>query len=346
MDAGLGSGDHGYRPVDGWAKLPPGWRLGDVGGVGVDRHDNVYVFHRGEHPLIVLDRDGHYVRSWGDGVFSRPHGVHMGPDDTIYLTDDGDHSVRKCTLDGRVLLTLGLPGSPAPFMSGVPFHRCTHTALSPTGDLYVSDGYGNACVHKFAPDGRLLRSWGGPGSDPGEFNLPHNIACDAAGLVYVADRENHRIQVFDGDGRFQAQWHDLHRPSALCMSPAHDGVCYVGEIGPYYAFNRAAPNLGPRLSILGPDGRRVARIAAAPAAGEGAGQFWSPHGLAVDSRGDVYVGEVSYTAWPSIHPDRPRPPVLRTLQKLARVGAAARTGPAPRNAGHGATPEAAEERRR
>jgi len=103
-------------------------------------------------------------------------------------------------LEGKVLMTLGMPGKPAPYMSGEPFHRCTHTALSPTGDLYVSDGYGNSRVHKYSPDGKLLMSWGGPGTDPGEFNIAHNITCDADGWVYVADRENHRVQVFDGNG--------------------------------------------------------------------------------------------------------------------------------------------------
>jgi hypothetical protein len=97
----VGIGEYTYRIVENWAKLPAGWKFADVGGAGVDAKDNVYIFHRGEHPLIVLDRNGHYVRSWGDGVFTRPHGVHMGPDETIYLTDDGDHSVRKCTLGGR-----------------------------------------------------------------------------------------------------------------------------------------------------------------------------------------------------------------------------------------------------
>jgi hypothetical protein len=193
MSTTFGSGEYRYRVVEDWAKLPPGWSLGDVAGVGIDARDNVYLFHRGPHPLIVLDRDGNYVRSWGDEIFTRAHGVHIGPDDTIWLTDDGDHTVRQCTLDGRVLVTLGVPGEPAPFMSGHPFRRCTHTALSPKGDVYVSDGYGNARVHMYSPDGRRIRSWGGPGCGPGEFNLPHNIACDADGWVYVADRENHRI---------------------------------------------------------------------------------------------------------------------------------------------------------
>jgi DNA-binding beta-propeller fold protein YncE len=319
IDAIVGSGDFTYRVVDNFARLPEGWQFGDVAGVGVDGKDQVYVFHRGEHPLVVLDREGNFVKAWGDGVFKRPHGVHMGPDDTIYLTDDGDHSVRKCTLDGKVLLTIGVPGEPAHFMSGVPFRRCTHTALSPDDAIYVSDGYGNARVHKYTPDGKLLKSWGEPGSQPGQFNLPHNIACDADGWVYVADRENHRIQVFDGEGRFEAQWHNLHRPSGMNMPPGKCPICYVGEIGPYYEFNRGAPNLGPRVSILSNEGKLLASITTVPAAGTGAGQFISPHGLAVDSRGDLYVGEVAYTAWPSLFPGEPVPKRLRSLQKFQRV---------------------------
>ena len=99
--------------------------------------------------MIVFDRDGNFLRSWGEGLFPRAHGVFMAPDDTLWLTDDGDHTVRQCTLEGKVLLTLGIPGKPAPYMSGEPFHRCTHTAMSPNGDIYVSDGYGNARVHKY-----------------------------------------------------------------------------------------------------------------------------------------------------------------------------------------------------
>ena len=231
------------------------------------------------------------LRTWGEGIFKRAHGIHMGPDDTIYLTDDDDHTVRKCTLEGKVLLTIGVPGKPAPFMSGEPFRRCTHTALSPDNEIYVSDGYGNARIHKYTQDGKRVLSWGEPGAGPGEFNLPHNIACDADGWVYVADRENHRIQVFDGNGRFETQWHNLHRPSGMYMPPGKCPVCYVGEIGPYYEFNRDAPNLGPRVTILSNEGKVLSRVTREPGGGLGAGQFISPHGLAVDSRGDLYVGE-------------------------------------------------------
>jgi hypothetical protein len=248
----------------------------------------------------------------------------MGPDDTIFCTDDGDHSVRQCTLDGKVLLTLGSPGEPAPYQSGRPFNRCTHTAHAPNGDFYVSDGYGNARIHKYAPDGRHLFSWGEPGTEPGQFNLPHNIVCDAEGYVYVADRENHRIQVFDGKGKYVAQWNNLHRPSGLFMTQGRCPLCIVGEIGPYLRANFGWPNVGPRVSILSHDGRLLSRIDASPSAGTGPGQFISPHGIAADSRGDIYVGEVSYTGWPSLFPDEPIPKGLRCLQKFVKVGAPAR----------------------
>ena len=229
----VGSGDYRYRVNADWAKLPEGWSFKEVGGVGVDSHDNVYVFNRGDHPMMVFDRDGNFLRSWGEGQYPRAHGVHVAPDDTMFLTDDGGHFVRKVTLDGKVLLELGVPGKPAPFMSGEPFHRCTHTALSPKGEIYVSDGYGNSRVHKYSPDGKLLLSWGEPGTGEGEFNIVHNICCDADGWVYVADRENHRVQVFDGNGKFETQWQNLHRPCGLCMPYGHqaDLLCRRGRPG-------------------------------------------------------------------------------------------------------------------
>ena len=217
MAVQLGSGEYTFEVDENWAKVPEEITLGDCAAVGVDRQNRVYAFNRGEHPVAVFDAEGNLLRSWGEGVFHRPHGVHMGPDDTIWLTDDGDHTVRKCTLEGKVLMTLGVPGEPKPYMSGEPFHRCTHTALSPKGEIYVSDGYGNARIHKYTPDGKLLMSWGEPGTGEGEFNIVHNICCDADGWVYVADRENHRVQVFDGNGKYETQWNNLHRPCGLYM---------------------------------------------------------------------------------------------------------------------------------
>ena len=154
---------------------------------------------------------------------------------------------------------MGVPGKPAEYMSGEPFHRCTHTALAPNGDIYVSDGYGNARVHKYSPDGKLLMSWGEPGTEPGQFNIVHNICTDADGWVYVADRENHRVQVFDGNGKYEAQWNNLHRPCGSTCRRAPP-VCYIGELGPVQAVNRHSPNLGPRVCIVDNQGNFLSRF--------------------------------------------------------------------------------------
>src|SRR3984893_10853404 len=314
----IGEAEYRYEVIENWGRLPDGWQYGEVAAVGVDSKDNVYVFARGKHPMIVFDRAGNFLRSWGEGLFNRPHGVHVAPDDTLYCTDDGDHTVRRMTPDGKMLLEIGVPGEPAPYMSGDPLNRCTHTALSPDGDLYVADGYGNARVHKYSPDGKLLFSWGEPGTDPGKFNIVHNICCDADGWVYVADRENHRVQVFDGNGKFETQWQNLHRPCGLCMPYGHQPIFYVGEVGPAAAVSRDIPNLGPRVSIVDHQGKLIGRFGDTPAGTE-LGKFLAPHGLAVDSHGDVYVGEVSWTAWPQIYPGKPHPADLRSLQKFEKV---------------------------
>ena len=313
----LGTARFTYEVAEGWGKLPPGWSFKEAAAVGVDAKDNVYVFNRGAHPMIIFDRQGHFLRSWGEGVFPRAHGITMGPDDTIFCTDDADHTVRKCTLEGKVLLTLGTPGKPAPFMSGRPFNRCTHVAIDPrNGDFYVSDGYGNARVHKHAPDGKPLFSWGESGTDPGQFNIVHNICTDRDGWVYVADRENHRVQVFDPNGKYQTQWVNLARPCGLYIDQKGDQRVYVGELGVAIASNREATGLGPRVSVLDIQGNVLARLGDQPP-GEQVGRFIAPHGVCIDSRGDIYVAEVSWTSQGSnLNPPRE----LRSLQKLVKKG--------------------------
>lgn len=312
----LGSGDYRYEVIESWGKLPDGWHFKEVAAVGVDNHDNVYCFTRGDHPVIVFDKNGNFQHSWGEGTFKRAHGVTMAPDDTIFLTDDGDHTVRKCTLDGKVLMTLGIPGKAAAYQGGEPFNRCTHVAFSPRGDIYVSDGYGNSRVHKYSPDGKLLLSWGEPGSDPGQFNIVHNICTDKEGWVYVADRENNRVQVFDGNGKYETQWNNMHRPCALYMDTTkREPICYVGELGPGLGVNLEAPNLGNRVDIYDKYGKRLARLGDIRA-GEKPGQFIAPHGIALGSNGDIFVAEVSWT----IMGQRLQPPrELRSLQKLKKL---------------------------
>ena len=311
----VGSGSMTYELAEGWAKLPQGWSFHEVAAVGNDSRDNVYVFGRGEHPMMIFDREGNFLSSWGEGEFTRPHGLTMGPDDSVWLTDDGDHTIRKFTLSGKLLMTLGTRGQASPYQGGTPFNRPTHAAISPiTGDIYVSDGYGNSRVHKYAPNGRYLFSWGEPGIDEGQFNIPHNICTDKEGLVYVADRENHRVQIFDPNGRFLDMWNNIHRPCGLYANLEGDGHFYIGELGPGMSVNRRCPNLGHRVSIFNREGKLVTRFGD-PEEGEGPGQFIAPHGICVDSCGDIYVGEVSWTILGQ-YLDPPRE--LRSLQKFVR----------------------------
>ena len=218
----LGSGEFAYEVVAGWEKPPAGIGWREVAGVVTDAEDNVYVFSRGDHPMVVFDKDGNFIKSWGEGVFSRAHGVTAGPDDTLYCTDDGDHTVRQCTLDGEIVMTIGVPNEPAKLYSGDPFNRCTHVAVDPAdGSLFVTDGYGNSRIHKYTPDGVLIKSWGGPGTDPGQFNIVHNIAADRDGYLYVCDRENHRVQIFNREGGIEDVWHNVHRPCAIYIDDDH-----------------------------------------------------------------------------------------------------------------------------
>ena len=316
----MSDGGYVYEVAEGWGKLPEGWDFGgDAAGVGVDKDDRVYVFNRGAHPVIIFDREGNFIGSWGEGLFTRAHGVTMGPDDTIYLTDDGDHTVRKCTLDGKVLLTIGSPGKPTPFHSGLPFNRCTHVALSPDGEIYVSDGYCNSKVHKYTPAGEHMFSWGESGTLEGQFNVPHNICTDGDGIVYVADRENHRVQLFSPDGKFISQWVNMARPCGMYLDQKEKKV-YTGDLGTALSINEGAPGIGPRVCIYDLGGKLLAKFGdSGPAElgffGEEVGKFIAPHSVAIDSVGDIYVGEVSW-AVKGRHLDPPRQ--LRCIQKLIK----------------------------
>jgi len=304
----LGSGAFTYTE-QAWPTLPEGWSFYEVADVVVGPGDRVYVYNRGEHPMMVFEADGTFVTSWGEGVFTRAHGVTLGPEGHLYCADDDGHRIFVCTLEGEVLSTIG---GHAPAQSGLPFNRPTKVAFDHhTGEMYVADGYGNARVHKYTAGGRLLFSWGEYGTDPGQFNLVHSIAVDASGRVYVADRENHRVQIFDAEGTFLEQWVNMHRPCGLHV----DGdLAYVGQLPTHLAVNADYPNIGACVTVHDLSGRRLARLGDVRP-GEGPGQFVAPHGLAIDSRGDLYVGEVSWSAYGRLL-DPPR--TARSLRKLVR----------------------------
>jgi DNA-binding beta-propeller fold protein YncE len=310
--------------------LPDGWRFVEVAGVAVDSRDRVFVFNRGEHPLLVFDRDGRFLSSWGEGLFARAHGLTIGPDDSVYCTDDLDHTVRKFTSEGTLLLTLGVSGKPSDTgatsmdyrtirHAGPPFNFPTNLALTTDGSIYITDGYGNARVHKFAADGLHLLTWGEPGAGAGQFRVPHGIAVTPEGTVVVADRENCRLQFFDPDGRYLTEWGDIARPCQVTVDEA--GNLYVAELGFRAGMwpGTSAPSpdaTGGRVSVFDPEGRLLARwgggsVPTAP------GDFFAPHDICLDSRGDLYVGEV---VWSGGGNRGVVPPDCRALQKFTRVG--------------------------
>jgi DNA-binding beta-propeller fold protein YncE len=300
-----------YAVVDGFFRRPRGWTFVEVADVGIDGDDNVYVFCRGTHPVMIFDKEGRFLDAWGEfgeNSFTFPHGLSVGRDGFVYTADSRDHTVRKWTSDGKLVLTLGSAHQNAPAFSGKPFNRPTHATVAANGDIYVSDGYGNAKIHVFGPDGQLKFSWGEPGKEPGEFNTVHSVFIDHDDddTLYVADRFNNRIQIFTPMGEFVGQWDGLHLPQSVRKGP--DGAFYVAE-------------LANRVSVLSADGTVLARwgdgvelddveiggvALARPDAPSrdpmitgrvvndpGPGLFCAPHGIAVDSEGSFYVAESS-----------------------------------------------------
>jgi sugar lactone lactonase YvrE len=270
----LGARSYTYKVVDGWGRGPGCPTLGLISAVGIDSHDQVYLFNRLPQPaVLVFDREGRFLHSWGEGLFTTPHGLWISPDDRVFLADCGDHTIRVCTTDGQVQQTLGTAGhAGAP---DTPFNQPTWAKRSPSGETYVSDGYGQYRVHRFAADGKLLKSWGEKGDRPGQFALPHSVVVDRHGRVLVADRENHRVQIFDAEGKFLEQWTDLLQPMDLFIDA--DDTVFVAEAQ-------------QRVSVYSLDGELLSRWGEK---GSAPGQFSdSPHGLCVDSRGDLYVCEV------------------------------------------------------
>lgn len=305
----VGAGVFRYRVAPNWPTLPSGWDLVEVTAVATDARGRVYVFNRGEHPVAIFSPAGDFISSWGEGVFARPHGITIGADDAVYCVDDLDHTVKKFSLDGRLLLKLGTSGrfsdtgaTTVDFRNiqrvGPPFNFPTNLAVSPNGDLYVADGYGNARIHRFSPDGKLLQSWGEPGNGPGEFHVPHGIAIDRDGMVYVADRENSRVQIFSADGQYMTEWNGIARPCQVFID--NDQNVFVAELG-YRAgmwpgTHPPTPDAtGGRMSIFNRQGQLQARWGGGdnPCA---PGDFFAPHDVSVDSCGDVYVGEVTMSA--------------------------------------------------
>jgi hypothetical protein len=317
MSVVLGSGEHRYRVVENWAKLPDGWSFKDVAAVAVDGKDQVYVFNRGEHPMMVFDRAGNF-RAPGAGSSAVRTACTSMPDDILYCTDDGDHSVRRCSTAGKI----------------EPHHRRSRQARPLRGRRAVPSLH----AHRLSPKGRHLRLGRlrqcaraqvlarrqaaialGQGPAPsGQFNIAHNIATDDDGWSTLpiarttASGVRRQQQIRERSGTTCTA-----RAASIAAAAKPDFV--ISELGPGMPVNLKAPNLGPRLSIVDGQGKLIARLGGKEGPGLEPGKFIAPHGLALDSKGDIYVGEVSYTNWKTSFPDKPMPTTIRSLQKLEKV---------------------------
>jgi DNA-binding beta-propeller fold protein YncE len=305
----IAAGERQYELVKDWGTLPEGWTWGQVAGVACDSQDRVHVYTRTNHPYMVFDRSGTLVHHGGEDDFDMAHSLYIDADDSVFVLSHRGHFIMKFDRDGELMLTLGERGKPSdsgytkegrvpaspwasggglPITNGVghggpPFNQPTDVAVAANGDIFVSDGYRNSRVHKFAADGRLLKSWGEPGhardlrntkDGPGLFHTPHGIWVDGD-RVYVLDRENNRIQIFSTDGEFISMWINLERPTDMYVD--RDGIAYVSE-------------LEDHVSILDLDGNLIGRFGSERS--NAPGKFWGPHAIWADSQGDLYVGEV------------------------------------------------------
>ena len=319
-----------YEVIDGFFRRPKGWTFVEVADVGVDPDDNVYVFCRGTHPVMIFDKEGRFLDAWGEiggeHYFTFPHGLSVGRDGYVYTADSRDHTVRKWTNDGKLVLTLGSANQNATAFSGKPFNRPAHATVASNGDIYVTDGYGNANVHCFSPQGELKFSWGVPGNGPGEFNTVHSVFIDHddGDTLYVADRFNNRVQFFTPTGEFLGQWDNLRLPQSVRKGP--DGAFYVAELEHRVTvLSRAGTVLARWGEGVETDDAEIGGVALAlPTAPSrnpmvkgrvlndpGPGLFCAPHGIAVDSQGSFYVAESS-ESWIGL--DRGS----RSIQKFVR----------------------------
>ena len=266
----------GETPPPRSSNLQPG-----VSGVAVDRDDNVYAFHRGEHPILVFDESGQFLRSGGDGITGTvPHFIEVDDQGNVWVVDEAAHRVLKFNSElTEILLQIGVTDEPG--YDNVHLDRPADVDIASTGEILIADGYGNNRIAKFSPDGEFIEQWGGGPQDEstadGEFHLPHAVEIDQNDKVYVLDRENRRIQMFDLDGKFLGKWTHLGYAWGLFVS--RDGqYAYIAE----HDHEQVMQVSTATGEVLARWGRQ----------GHGPSEFDWAHGIAVDSHGDIYVGEV------------------------------------------------------
>ena len=298
--AGPNAAPNPYKMQENWAQLPSDRKFGSAIKVQVDHSDgkSIWVFDRCGStecansmiaPIQKFDSSGKFQKTFGADMFAVPHGFYVDADGNVWAGDQIAQNGKGADLikfnpDGRVLMTLGKPGMPgngSDYLSAV-----SAVVVAPNGDIYVADGHGsgtNDRIVKFSKDGKFITQWGKHGKAPGEFDTPHGIALDSAGLVYVADRANNRIQIFAPDGKFVAEWKQFGRPSDIAIDKKD--MIYVAD-SQSDASNNPGFQRGVRIGSA-KDGKVMAFIPE-PSAETGA-----PEGVGVDDAGNVYGGWVA-----------------------------------------------------
>ncbi|MCS7023317.1 MAG: peptidyl-alpha-hydroxyglycine alpha-amidating lyase family protein [Bryobacteraceae bacterium] len=263
--------------VPDWPQLPKGFIFGEVSGVDVDRQDNVWVFHRGSHPVIQFDKNGRMLQAWKDLGVKSSHGLRIDPGGNVWLVDVAGHSLLKFSPSGRLLMVIASAGAAAGDNdSKYAYNRPTSLAFHPNGHFYVSDGYVNARVVRYTPEGEYVQHWGKKGAADGEFDLAHDITIDRRGRIYVADRSNHRVQIFDENGKFLGKWTHLGQPW---------GLYYVAKEDAIYLCD----GWKNRVLKVNLDGQILGELGSF---GKSPGKFDFAHHLSVDSEGSLYVAEI------------------------------------------------------
>jgi len=269
-----------YKLDANWPDLPNGYNFGETSGVDIDKEGNVWVFNRGHWPMFEFSRSGKMLQAWTEEQFAvkSAHGVRVGPDGNLWCVDVAGHMVFKVSPLGKILMVIGnRQGVPGTNDALDAFNQPTNVAFAANGNIYVSDGYINGRVIEFTPEGEFVRKWGTRGKGDGMFNLVHDVTVDSKGLVYVADRTNERVQVFDETGKFLAKWSDVGAPWGICYV-AKENVIYMCD-GKY-----------DRITKLSLEGKVLGQFGEW---GKAAGKFDYVHGLAVDaSDGSIYTVEI------------------------------------------------------
>ena len=271
----------GYHPVPAGLTMPDGIKLGASSGVAFDAQGHLWVLNRGEHPLMEFDGAGKYLRSMGEGRYNRPHGLRIAPDGSIWTTDVQGHTVIKYSTSGEVLLTLGTRGQPGAWDEAAGtrlLYEPADIAFAPSGDVFVVEGHGRGegRVLRFDKTGRFLKSWGGKGAAPGQFDQPHSILVTPQNELLVADRENHRVQIFDLDGTYRRSWAFKGLPCGLLLGP--DRQLYL------------ASGFSGQILRLNADGKAVAMMGQ-PGPGPTLGNFGEAHYMAIAPNTDIYVAD-------------------------------------------------------